>query len=123
MSTIAIIDDDDDLRDTMCTLLEAAGYQTEAFSEGREALAGIARGPRPDLILLDLMMPGMNGWQFRDAQLGDGPLAEIPVVVMSARSSIVAPGVPSLGEVDVLRKPFAIDELLSVIARHVPPSE
>jgi CheY-like chemotaxis protein len=116
-ATIAIIDDDDDLRETMCALLEAAGYQTAAFRDGREALDGMSGGRRPDVILLDLMMPRMNGWQFREAQLADAALASIPVVVMTARSTVADS--PSLRDTPLLRKPFSVEELVAIIARQV----
>ena len=116
-----MIDDDDDLRETVCVILETSGYQVTAFASAADALAALRDGLRPSLILLDLMMPGITGWGFRAAQLADPQVAEIPVVVMTARTMVAPPGAPSLGDVELVRKPFALQELLAVIARHHRP--
>src|SRR4051794_28574938 len=81
---ILVVDDDPDLRDTLGQILEDEGYSVAAASNGREALAYLRERPAPSLILLDLMMPVMDGWQFRSEQRLDSVLAKIPVLVISA---------------------------------------
>jgi CheY-like chemotaxis protein len=83
-----VIDDDDDLRDSLCMLLEIEGYRTVSVSSGRTALDQLNSGLCPDLILLDLMMPGMDGWQFRAEQKKNPALASIPVVVLTASRNL-----------------------------------
>src|SRR5438067_1769607 len=81
---VLIIEDDADLRDMMAQLLSLEGFQSVAVSNGREALDYLGQGVLPDVILLDLMMPVMDGWEFRRKQQADRALADIPVVVLSA---------------------------------------
>jgi CheY-like chemotaxis protein len=112
---ILVIDDDPDLRETVLLLLADHGYGVSAVASGREALDLLATGHRPDLILLDLMMPEMNGWQFLDHVRADPALASIPVVIMTAHPDagpLVAPAR------EALRKPFDAAVLLGAIARH-----
>src|SRR5947207_15447872 len=81
---ILIVEDDFDIREALTQILEDEGFQVRCASNGREALEVATSGPAPRLILLDLMMPVMNGWQFRAEQLKDPRLAEVPVLVISA---------------------------------------
>ena len=83
-STILIVDDDCDVRRALTELLEDEGYAVAGAANGRAALDMIRGGVRPALILLDLMMPGMNGWDFRNAQLRDPELSAVPVVIVTA---------------------------------------
>jgi CheY-like chemotaxis protein len=112
-----IVDDDDDLRDALADIMSAQGYEVAAFSNARTALATLEGGQTPFLILLDLMMPGMSGWEFRAAQLKNPQLASIPVVVVTAASRFVGEA-PSLGDIEILHKPFALDTLLALVARY-----
>jgi CheY-like chemotaxis protein len=83
--TILIVDDDIDVRRSLSDFLEDEGYSVAAASNGRIALDLLrGGGVRPAVILLDLMMPGMDGWDFRQAQLEDPALASVPVVVVTA---------------------------------------
>jgi two-component system chemotaxis response regulator CheY len=82
--TILIVDDDIDVRRSLSDFLEDEGYSVAAASNGRIALDLLRGGVRPALILLDLMMPGMDGWDFRQAQLEDPALASVPVVIVTA---------------------------------------
>jgi len=83
--TILIVDDDSDVRRSLSDFLEDEGYAVAAASNGRAALDLMrGGGVRPAVILLDLMMPGMDGWDFRQAQLKDPTLASVPVVVVTA---------------------------------------
>ena len=114
---LKVIDDDDDLRSALAFIMTAQGYEVTAFGDAREALAHLERGPRPFLILLDLMMAGMSGWEFRAAQLANPRLAPIPVVVLTAASTLDDDAC-RLTDLEVVEKPFALDVLLQVVARH-----
>ncbi len=77
--TLLVVEDDADIRDALDGLLSMEGFRVTGCSNGREALDWLHASPKPDLILLDLMMPIMDGWQFRVAQKEDPELATIPV--------------------------------------------
>jgi CheY-like chemotaxis protein len=84
-----LIEDDADVSDAIASVLEDCGYSVRVAPNGDEALAELrASDSLPDLILLDLMMPVMDGWQFREAQKRDASLAAIPVIVLSADADI-----------------------------------
>jgi len=116
MKRVLVVEDDAALRETVAEILVDAGYAVSSAGDGKEALAeALAR--HPDLILLDLMMPIMNGWQFRAAQQRRPDLAGVPVIVMSACSDL--DGESDLGEVAAsFAKPFDIAELLEGIRFH-----
>lgn len=114
---ILVIEDEAVIRDTMALILEMEGYQVAAAANGREALEYLHRAERPSLILLDLMMPVMDGWQFRREQRLDPRLAAIPVVIVSAAGG-VAEKAADLGADGFLQKPVDVDELLTTIHRH-----
>jgi CheY-like chemotaxis protein len=122
MSWILLIDDDEDMRESMSAVLELNGYKVKTAAHGRAALEVLRATPeRPALILLDLMMPVMDGWQFRDEQLRDPALAAIPVVVVSGQGLLMRqPAMP--GVADVLRKPFDIVDLLRSISANARPA-
>ena len=82
--TILVVDDDADIRDSVAEVLEDAGYRVQQAANGREALDYLQASAYPCIILLDLMMPVMDGPQFRAAQQSKPTLAGIPVVVISA---------------------------------------
>jgi CheY-like chemotaxis protein len=82
--SILVVDDNDDVRDTVVNALAMEGYQVSGAKNGRDALVKLAQLPAPTLILLDLMMPEMNGWEFLEAQGRDASINENPVVTMSA---------------------------------------
>lgn len=117
---ILVVDDDADLRQTLQALLDDSGYQVTAVASGQAALDQLSAGARPNLILLDLMMPEMNGWQFLERAGADSTLASIPVVVMTARQA--ADSLPVLPK-EVLRKPFDYDSLIGTITRCASPAE
>jgi CheY-like chemotaxis protein len=82
---ILLVDDDKDVRSALSELLREEGYSVETAPNGREALARLRAGSiHPAVILLDLMMPGMDGWDFRSEQMRDPRIASVPVVVVSA---------------------------------------
>jgi CheY-like chemotaxis protein len=112
-----IVDDDYDIRDALSQILGDEGYECLAAANGREALDVLARAAAaPGMILLDLMMPVMNGWQFRAKQRENAAIAAIPVVVISADSN-VAEKAAALGVDAWLRKPIELDALLALTVR------
>jgi CheY-like chemotaxis protein len=117
-----IVDDDDDLRETLAGIMTAQGFEVMAFGDARAALVALENGRPPFLILLDLMMPGMSGWEFRAAQLENTRLAPIPVVVVTA-ANVFNDGVRSLSDVEILRKPFDLDTLLAVVDRYAAAAQ
>jgi len=117
---ILIVEDDDDIREALTQILELEGYVVREAANGREALDISAREPSPSLILLDLMMPVMDGWQFRTEQLKDPNLSKVPVVVISADAS-VHEKVATFGAASVLPKPISLDRLLRAVESLYPP--
>ena len=115
---VLLIDDDDDLRETLSLVLRERGWVTEAYGDGQAALARLraATGPAPNLLLLDLMMPIMSGWQFLEATRGDARLAGIPVGLMSASR---IPADPDPCAAAVLQKPFSVEALVKTVERAV----
>ncbi len=108
---VMVIEDQEDIRDVLCRLLELEGHQVLGFENGRRALDYLRSGsPLPCLILLDLMMPVMDGYDFRDHQLADPRLRPIPVVVTSAYS----PGTQVKGA-PVLPKPLDFGKVLACV--------
>ena len=82
--TVFVVEDDADTREMLCRFLELEGYHVESAVNGQQALERLHAGAHPSVILLDLMMPVMDGWQFRHAQAQDAALSTIPVIVVSA---------------------------------------
>lgn len=117
--TILIIDDDADIRALLSEFLEGEGYVAAAVGNGLDALTYLHDRPAPALILLDLTMPVMNGFQFREAQQSDPALAAIPVVVMAARGSL-EPGMTGIAA--VLGKPMDFALLLDAISSALRPA-
>jgi CheY-like chemotaxis protein len=113
---VLLVEDDLDIRETIGEVLEEEGYAVTLASSGLEALEHLRRSERlPSAILLDLMMPLMNGWQFRDEQKRNPDWASIPLVVTSAHVS-TQDAARAMGAQGFLRKPLNIDELLSLLA-------
>ena len=111
--SVLIVDDDYDLRETMRDVLEEEGYLVNTASNGQEALDRLRDGESPEVVVLDLMMPVMDGWHFLDELERDGALADIPVVVMSASED----GARSLGDKVFLSKPLDYHTLIATVAR------
>lgn len=115
---VLAVDDDPDILLAFKDVLELEGHRVLLARGGREALELLRHGARPSVILLDLMMPDVNGWEFRDRQLADASLAPIPVVVISGQG-VSAREVAALGVDDYLRKPVDVEQLLGAISRYV----
>jgi CheY-like chemotaxis protein len=116
---VFVIEDDLDIRESVVEVLADEGFTVSAAGDGLQALA-ILRGalPKPDLILLDLMMPVMNGFQFREEQRKDPELAAIPVVVITADVNARAKA-ESLAAAGFIQKPVKIQPLLDMIYRQL----
>ncbi len=116
---VLVVDDDPDLRDAVVDCLGALGYDAASACDGIEAMAALAFDPLPDVILLDLMMPRMDGVAFRAAQLEAPRLRAIPVVVLSASEGA---GVrEQLAVAEFHRKPVGLAVLRGILSRQCPP--
>ncbi len=115
---ILIIEDEPDLRDTLKELLELEGFHVSAAENGQEGLRLLKEIAQPCLILLDLMMPVMNGWQFLDALKVDHQhvLATIPVVVVSAAADVA--DIEQQHGCRAIKKPASIELLVGLAHRH-----
>lgn len=113
---LLLVEDDRALQESLCELLEDSGFQVVCADNGRQALDYLQDGPRPCVVLLDLMMPVMNGWEFREEQVRDAKLSDIPVVVLSAdgRAEMKA---RMLGAEGWLRKPIEMNQLFGMLER------
>jgi len=118
---VLVVEDNGNARESLLMLLEAQGFEAEGAENGREALRVLREGYDACLILLDLMMPIMDGWTFRVEQRHDPQLADIPVAVLTAT---VNPGQEAqrLGAVAAFQKPLDIDRLLELVAQYCPKS-
>jgi CheY-like chemotaxis protein len=111
--TVLIVEDEEDLREMMREALEMKGYLVVTADEGQDALAKIDRIDQLCLVLLDLLMPGMNGWDFF-AKMRERPeLDRVPVIVHSSASSRAPAGVTR-----VLQKPILFEQLISVVGEY-----
>ena len=106
---VLVVDDDEDLREMMATLLRDVGYSVDTAEDGAQALAQM-RECRPCVVLLDLMMPNVDGWQVMQEMASDPELARVPVCIVSAQSKS-AP----VHAARVLPKPVTRDALLHAI--------
>ena len=114
---VLVVDDNAALREVMSAALESEGYRVSLAGDGREALEALHRGPLPDLILLDMMMPGMDGWEFLRKRRHEPALAAIPVLVVSALDEDQARDM-ALGVAGHLQKPVELDVLGDAIRKH-----
>jgi DNA-binding response OmpR family regulator len=113
---VLIVEDDEDLREMMAQLLTLEGFDAATVANGREALDYLRHNSTvPDVILLDLMMPVMDGWEFRRRQKADPALAPVPVIVLSALDQARA---ANLDATAFLKKPLDFDRLLTLVRTH-----
>ncbi|RKH39810.1 response regulator [Corallococcus sicarius] len=111
---ILLIEDEEDIRDAVSTLLEMEGYRVEQCVHGEDAWAWLSCHERPDLVLLDLMMPVMDGQSFLLRLSQERLLVDVPIVVLSG-----SPFQPE-GAVAYLRKPVSVAQLLEMVGRFLP---
>jgi len=112
---VLVVEDDAELREMMAQMLMLEGLPTSTAVNGREALEYLQGDDKPDVILLDLMMPVMDGWEFRRQLQADKTLAGIPVVVLSALDQSRAGDVGARAE---LEKPLDFDRMLGLVRRY-----
>jgi len=115
---ILVVEDNFVTREALLMVLSEQGYEVEGAADGHEALACLEQREQPGLILLDLAMPRMNGWQFLEQRQRNPGLAGIPVIVLSAEDRAVGSGVRCLGADDFLSKPVDPEVLLQVVERY-----
>jgi CheY-like chemotaxis protein len=115
---VMVVEDDSDVRESISEVLEDNDYHAVEASNGREALERLrADDTKPCVILLDVMMPVMDGWQFRTAQKDDPDLQSIPVVVLSAHVN-ARKTATAMNVAGYLQKPVDLESLLEVVKRH-----
>jgi CheY-like chemotaxis protein len=109
---VLIVDDDQAIRQIMQDVLEVQGYEISTAADGREGIARLRDlSPQPCVVLLDMMMPGMNGWQFLDYQRNDPLFSRIPVIICSAYREIAK----SVKASAILEKPIQLNALLDTV--------
>jgi CheY-like chemotaxis protein len=112
--TILLVEDDDDIRSTLKEVLELEGYNVATAAHGQEAFTRLEEIERPCVILLDLMMPVMNGWEFLEKQKESARFASIPVLVVSAAGDKAR----SASAQGFVKKPIEVDGLLEMIKKY-----
>jgi CheY-like chemotaxis protein len=115
--SVLVVDDQTESSDAVGLLLEQHGLKVRVAHDGEEALAALHQGLRPCLVMVDLMMPKMDGWEFRQRQLSDPAFAKIPVVIMSGYPN-AQKAAGTLGVRTILKKPLNADRILALVNRH-----
>jgi len=116
---VLVVEDYEDTRDALVTLLRICDYEVHGARDGAEALDVLRAGVRPCLILLDLTMPRMDGAEFRAAQLRDPALRNIPVALLTGLPR-QHPKVQSLASLETVQKPIDAERLLRLVQEHCP---
>jgi CheY-like chemotaxis protein len=114
---ILIVEDDEDMRESLGEILRFEGYRVAGAANGREALQRLQHGDAPCIILLDLMMPVMSGWEFREQQRQDPQLSAIPVAILTGVRN-TAEQIRTLGAVGYFQKPVDLNALLATVAEY-----
>jgi two-component system chemotaxis response regulator CheY len=108
---VLVVDDDEEIRETLCTVLQAEGYDAFEARNGLHALQQLLAQPLPDVILLDMMMPLMSGFEFLDMHREDPRIRDIPVIAVTAYAKVAE----VVGVARLVRKPFDLNELLGAL--------
>lgn len=114
---VLVVEDDEAIAEALVSLLEDAGHHTCHVPDGRRALDELRNGEETCVILLDMTMPVMNGWLFREEQVKDDALARIPVIVFTA-DALAEETARAIGAAGWLRKPVDPGRLLKVVGQH-----
>jgi CheY-like chemotaxis protein len=115
---VLIVDDDEDLRESVRDLLHRRGYDVGTAADGRAALEILRAAERVCIVLLDLVMPIMDGWRFIEAVRRQSSLASVPIVIVSGHAATHAPE----GVAGIVRKPIDLSELFAIVERHCGPA-
>ena len=119
---VLVVDDDPAICSALSEALEGEGFEVASATNGHAALEHLRAGPAPAVIVLDLMMPVMDGWDFRHLQLQDPGLRDIPVVIVTAAGFSVETVHMQFGEVALIPKPVPLVDLLTALDRACPPT-
>jgi two-component system chemotaxis response regulator CheY len=121
--SILVVEDNEDIRDSVAELLRMEGFSVDTAVDGKDALEKLPMLTEP-LVLLDMMMPVMNGWEFLEARKGDPRLADLPVVVVSAvpAGKALVPDTGLVHAEGLLEKPINIRNLLKVVQTYCEPA-
>lgn len=120
--TVLIIEDEKLIIVSTQMVLESAGFRVESARGGEEGISKV-RELRPDLVLLDIMMPGIDGWETLTRLKRDPDTAEAPVIIFTARAHARGHQKSAeMGAVDYFRKPFEPDELIDLVEKHIGQS-
>lgn len=114
---ILVVEDDNSIRELLVELLQSEGYEVTSAINGLEGLKALQSQKQPDLILIDLMMPVMDGYSFRTEQLKDPVWSKIPVVVMSAEAN-AKEKMKSFSITAFLSKPVELDTILKTVEKY-----
>lgn len=110
MESVLLVEDDPDIRESLGEFLTDQGYEVETAQNGQEGLRQLEKH-KPGLVLLDLMMPVMNGWQFLEKKKTEPEISKVPVLVISA-----VPGAPYVpGALATLKKPIDLHRLMDFV--------
>lgn len=116
---VLLVEDDIDISEAVESILKEEGYQIKCCFNGKEALEFLKTADKnPGLILLDIMMPYMNGYEFREVQLKDPKIANIPTIILSAAGK--HEDIDKLNFKETLKKPLDLDTLIDVVKRNLP---
>lgn len=117
--TVLIIEDEKLIIVSTQMVLEAAGFRVESAMNGEEGI-GKAKSIKPDLILLDIMMPGIDGWETLTRLKRDPETSGVPVIIFTAREHARGHQKSAeMGAADYFRKPFEPDELIELVEKHI----
>ena len=121
LKTVLVVEDDESIRETLQEILQVEGYKVETATDGREALDRLAQAPLPSLILLDLMLPNVNGWQVIEELRQDPQTkgAAVPIVITSAAGDIAAATAKKVE--GYLKKPIQLEQLLKTVEKFCGP--
>jgi DNA-binding response OmpR family regulator len=117
---ILLVEDDDGLGSILAAVLQDQGYRVDLAGNGKEALSCLATERPPDLILLNLVMPAMNGWKFREQLRKIPDLAAIPVIVLSGVDHVERKAA-ALGATDSFEKPYNLKALVDRVRERLQP--
>jgi CheY-like chemotaxis protein len=118
--TVLIVDDVDATRRGLAQLLQLLGYNTVEAADGAEGLRCLRSQPHINVVVLDLLMPGSNGYWFREQQLQDPAIMDIPIIVFTGSETNDAL-MQALKVTEVLQKPVSADALCEAVSRHCQP--